>query len=203
MSDGFFIAIEGVDGAGKSTQVALLAKRLRAGGRAAVMVREPGGTPLGEEVRSILLKKHEVPITVEAELLLFLASRVQLYEQCIRPALEGGSVVISDRYYLSTLVYQGIAGGLGEARAAELCERVLGARRPHLHLVLEVPLEDCRRRLGAGEDRFEGRPGFLERVHDGFTRVQGLPGDGIVRVSGEGSSPEVAERIYEEVCHAL
>lgn len=200
---GPFIAFEGVDGCGKSTQVALLAERLEKAGRRHLIVREPGGTLLGEEVRRILLHRRDLPLHVDTETLLFLASRVQLFEEKLRPALRDGVVVLSDRYHLSTLVYQGWARAADMARLRNLIECVLGDRRPSLHIVVEVPIESCLTRLGAQPDRFEQDPAFLARVSEGFQRLEGLPGDKVVRVSGIGTPSEVAERVYAEVQSAL
>ncbi|MGE3166524.1 MAG: dTMP kinase [Planctomycetota bacterium] len=200
---GRFVAFEGVDGCGKSTQVALLAARLSREGRPNLVVREPGGTPLGEEVRRILLHRQELPLHLDTETLLFLASRVQLFEEKVRPALASGVVVLSDRYHLSTLVYQGWARGADAARLRTLLQCVLGDRKPTLHVVIDVPIEQCLSRLGAQPDRFERDPEFLARVSEGFTQVVGLPGDRIARVSGIGEPSAVAERVYAEVCRAL
>ena len=107
-----FIAFEGVDGAGKSTQVRLLAEHLEGQGREVLLCREPGGTELGEELRRILLVTGG-EMDPEVEVLLFMAARAQLCNKVIRPALEAGKVVISDRFLWSSVVYQGIVGGLG------------------------------------------------------------------------------------------
>jgi dTMP kinase len=197
---GFFVALEGVDGVGKSTQVELLRARLAAAGRPVLVVREPGGTALGEAIRELLLARGEVPIGAEAQMLLFLASRLELWEERIEPALRRGEAVISDRFHLSTIVYQGIAGAIGESRAIAVCREVLGPRRPSLSIVITLPVARCRERLGAAWDRFESTPGFLERVAEGFAMTPGIPGDRIERVSGEGSAEEVAARVHEAVC---
>src|SRR4051812_45571444 len=111
-SRGLFLALDGPDGGGKTTQAATLAAWLRARGLDVVACREPGGTPLGERLRDLLLDRETVPLTLRAEMLLYMASRAQLVEQVIRPALESGRVVVSDRSLLASVVYQGIAGGL-------------------------------------------------------------------------------------------
>lgn len=198
-----FIAIEGVDGAGKTTQQRLLAERLRRAGRDVLEVREPGGTALGERVREVLLSAPAVPMCVETETLLFLASRVQLYEEMIAPRLAAGGVVISDRYHLSTLVYQGIAREQGIQRVAELCGLVLANRRPHVNVVLDIPPDERRARRAPGDDRYESDPALIERVARGFAEVKGLPGDRIERVDGSGTPEEVSERVYRAVNDAL
>lgn len=199
-----FIAFEGVDGAGKSTQVRRLADALEAAGTTVVLVREPGGTALGEAVREILLTAKEIELTTEAEALLFLASRVQLYETVIRPALAAGQTVISDRFHLSTLVYQGIAGQLGDAPTRALLRGVLADRRPDLNVIVRAPLADCRARLDSADDRFESRTGFLEHVHAAFEdlaerKIIGLPGDRIESVDGADSVDAVAAAVAELV----
>ncbi|MCA8963011.1 MAG: dTMP kinase, partial [Planctomycetes bacterium] len=195
-----FIALEGVDGAGKSTQVDFLAAWLRETGREVITVREPGGTALGEAVRKILLDRQEIELEAEAEALLFLASRVQLYETVVRPALAEGRTVITDRFHLSTLVYQGLAGELGDGRTRALLRGVLGERRPDVNIVVRVPLATCRERLSSAPDRFESRAGFLERVHAAFESlasgdVIGLPGDRIIPVDGSAGPIAVAGEI--------
>ena len=199
---GAFVAIDGIDGAGKSTQVRLLRERLERAGREVLTVREPGGTRLGEEIRPILLGKA-IPLATETELLLFLASRVQLYTEVIAPAVGAGRIVVSDRYHLSTLVYQGLAGELGEARAAKLVATVLLARRPDLNVVIRLPFEACLERLGDDPDRFESARERMRKVWEGFEETTGLSGDRIVRVDGTGSETEVSARVYEAVKHVV
>ncbi len=200
-----FIAFEGVDGVGKSTQVARLTEALQRRGRTVITVREPGGTSLGEAVREILLNAREIELRAESEALLFLASRVQLFETVIRPALEAGSTVISDRFHLSTLIYQGIAGQLGDAHVRSLLRGVLGERRPDLNIIVRAPLDVCRERLSGSLDRFESRDGFLERVHEGFERlaareILGLPGDRIESVDASRSIEAIAVDVESLVC---
>jgi len=196
---GLFVSLEGVDGAGKSTLAHHLRRRFEEQGREVVLVREPGGTALGEAIRTLLLRREEVVIDPEAQMLLFLASRVQLLETVILPALDRGAVVLSDRFHLSTIVYQGIAGSLGEERSVRVCSAVLGERRPDLHLVLDLPLELARERRGKEVDRFERSEEFLARVVEGFRSTSGLPGDRIVRIPATGAPEEVARLAGEEV----
>lgn len=198
-----FIAFEGVDGSGKSTQIERLRERLRGDGCEPLVVREPGGTALGEEVRNILLHREEIELHVDTEALLFLASRVQLYEEKIRPTLAAGEWVISDRFYLSTLVYQGWAAGSDVEALRRLISVVLGDRRPRLFVVIDTPWELCRARLGDAPDRFEGRDGFLEKVADGMRCCDALAGDTIVRIDGDGAPDVVADRVWEGINDAL
>ena len=196
---GLLITFEGTEGGGKSTQVQLLAERLRAAGRIVRVLREPGGTPIGEEVRHTL--KHSDAnhaMTPEAELLLMNASRAQLVREVIRPALVAGEIVLCDRFYDSTTAYQGYGRRLDLARVKSIIDFAVGDTRPQLTLLLDVPLEvsEARRssrqaklievappaggaknspRLSFNEplrDRMEEADrAFFERVHQGFAAI--------------------------------
>src|SRR5256885_12402141 len=138
---GLFITFEGTEGSGKSTQLALLAKRLQGRGARVRTVREPGGTPIGEEIRHTL--KHSTKsgrMTSEAELLLMNASRAQLVREVIRPALAAGEWVLCDRYYDSTTAYQGYGRGLDLKIVRTVIDFAVGETRPDLTLLLHVPL---------------------------------------------------------------
>ena len=146
---GLFITFEGTEGSGKSTHIQLLAERLRATGRIVRVLREPGGTPIGEEVRHTL--KHSQQnhaMTAEAELLLMNASRAQLVREVVRPALAAGDLVLCDRFYDSTIAYQGYGRQLNLNDVRTIIEFAVGATRPSLTLLLSVPIEvsEARRR---------------------------------------------------------
>jgi dTMP kinase len=163
-----FIVFEGPDGAGKSTQAKLLKENLESRGREVLLVREPGGSALGEKIREILLQEN-CPLTPLTEVFLFNAARSQLIAEVIRPALEKGQVVICDRYYPSTLVYQAFAGGLDLEKVSRLCDMALEDTRPDRILVLDLPLESSLKRLSGRKDRFESRGEvYLEKVRRGF-----------------------------------
>src|SRR5436309_1710762 len=139
---GLFITFEGTEGSGKSTQISLLAERLRAMGLSVRTIREPGGTPIGEEIRHTL--KHSAKnqaMTWEAELLLMNASRAQLVREVIRPALARGEIVLSDRFYDSTTAYQGYGRQLDLAAVKTVIDFAVGDTRPDLTLLLVVPYE--------------------------------------------------------------
>ena len=139
--NGLFITFEGTEGGGKSTQIQLLATRLRATNRSVHVLREPGGTPIGEEIRHTL--KHSEAnhaMTAEAELLLMNASRAQLVREVIRPALVAGEIILCDRFYDSTTAYQGHGRQLDLARVQAIIDFAVGDTRPHLTLLLDVPL---------------------------------------------------------------
>src|SRR3954467_4114591 len=138
---GLFITFEGTEGSGKSTQISVLAEHLRSLGHSVRTLREPGGTPIGEEIRHTL--KHSAnneAMTPEAELLLMNASRAQLVREVIRPALERGEVVLCDRFYDSTIAYQGFGRGLEMNQVRSIIDFAVGDTRPHLTLFLHVPL---------------------------------------------------------------
>jgi len=184
---GRFLALEGVEGAGKSTQARLLGDWLSRQGVPHVMTREPGGTALGEQVRRALLESERV--TARAELLLMLAARATLVDEVVRPALEGGLVVITDRFSLSTLAYQARGRGLAEAEVRRLNAFATGGLEPDLTLVLDVPLDVGVDRLdqrARARDRFEQADGdFHARVAQAYGEfVKNEPG--VERVDGTG-----------------
>src|ERR1700744_4662270 len=141
MSKGFFITFEGTEGCGKSTQIAALAERIHALGHRVRLLREPGGTPIGEEIRHTL--KHSNAnhaMTAETELLLMNASRAQLVREIIRPALADGMIVLCDRFYDSTIAYQGHGRGLDLPTVQQIVDCAVGETRPDLTLFLIVPV---------------------------------------------------------------
>ena len=169
---GFFLVLDGPDGGGKTTQASRLSDWLRERGFEVVRCRDPGGTPLGDRLRAILLDRETVNLSIRAEMLLYMASRAQLVEEVIRPALEAGRVVVSDRFLLATIVYQGFAGGPRSGRGRRRSAgRPPAGLLPDLTLVLDVPPEAARRRVGRARDRIEDRPAdYRERVREGFLR---------------------------------
>lgn len=174
---GLFISFEGTEGGGKTTQIALLAERLRLLGRVVQVVREPGGTPIGEEIRHTL--KHSPgnsDMTPEAELLLMNASRAQLVREVIRPALAAGEIVLCDRFHDSTTAYQGHGRQLDLRLVQSVIDFAIGDTRPDLTLLLQVPLavSEARRaaRGAGGRDRFEEADrDFFERVETGYQAI--------------------------------
>lgn len=175
-----FITLEGPDGAGKSSQAARLGAALQERGLLVTTVREPGGTPIGEAIRALLLDpERDVGQGPLVDALLFVAARAQLVEEVIRPALAEGRIVICDRYADSTLAYQGYGSGLDLGWLASLSARATGGLAPDLTLLLDVPVETgLDRRAGgpAGErTRFEGAsrsdPDFHRRVREGYLEL--------------------------------
>jgi len=164
-----FISLDGLDGTGKSTQCRLLAEWLASLNIPATTCTDPGGTPLGQELRQILLHGREHHLAITTEALLFMASRAQLVQDVIRPALDRGEVVISDRFTLANVVYQGHAGGLNPDDLWKVGAIATGGLEPDLALVLDLPLEAALARRNREADRMEERDReFHEAVKRGF-----------------------------------
>lgn len=176
---GLFITLEGPEGAGKSTNREYLAERLREQGLDVVMTREPGGTPLAERIRELLLAPTDETMAADTELLLMFAARAQHLAQIIRPALARNAVVLCDRFTDATYAYQGGGRGLSQARIATLESFVQGTLRPDLTLVFDLPVEVGLARAAARGrlDRFEQEgQAFFEAVRQAYLqRAQGEP----------------------------
>ena len=201
--NGKFITFEGPEGAGKSTQLRLLAEELRSRGLEVITTREPGGTPLAEVLRNIL-KTHQGTETLhpETELLLMEAARSQHAREVILPALERGAVVLCDRFYDSTTAYQGAARNIDTSLIAELNIFAAAFRKPDLTLILDLDIESGFRRAGkrqetAGEyDRFEAENrSFHSRVREGFHAIAAKEPQRVRIIDAEGTPEEVAARI--------
>jgi dTMP kinase len=193
-----FVTFEGVDWSGKSTQAALLAGWLTAEGRQVLLTREPGGTPVAEAVRDVVLHGHDM--TPWAEAALYAAARADHVEHAIRPALERGEDVVCDRYIDSSVAYQGIGRGLGEEQVRELNLLVTRGLLPDRTFLVLLDPDEARRR-GAGQpDRIE-REGddFWRRVDDGFRLLASEFPARIVTVDGSRSPDEIAEEVREHV----
>lgn len=176
VQEGFFLSLEGSEGCGKSTQIAMLKSYLLGRSIETVMVREPGGTALGEKIRHLL--QHDDAgegMSAEAELLLFAASRAQLMREVIRPELAKGRLVIADRFLDSTTVYQGVARGLDAAAVAAINGFATAQRKPDLTILLDVDLATGRRRASGRQDepdRMERESdAFFENVRQGYLRL--------------------------------
>ena len=166
-TSGRFVVLEGIDGVGKTTQIALLGAWLEALGVPHTLVREPGGTPVGEAIREVVLARTELDISRESELLLILAARAAVVRDVIRPALAGERVVVADRYALSTLAYQVRGRGLDEDPVRRANELATGGLVPDLSVVLDLPLDESMGRAARGR----GRPDRIEREGQGFRRT--------------------------------
>ena len=212
---GLFITFEGNEGSGKSTQVALLARRLVALGREVLTLREPGGTPIGEEIRHTL--KHSAAnhaMTAEAELLLMNASRAQLVREIIRPALAAGKVVLSDRFYDSTTAYQGYGRGLDLSVVNTVIDFAVGPTRPDLTLLLAVPPAVSAQRLLTRQstlpfmrDRIEEADrDFFARVAQGYQAILAAEPGRVKAVSALGTVAQIETEIWgliERHCEVL
>ncbi|HEX6699355.1 MAG TPA: dTMP kinase [Gaiellaceae bacterium] len=193
-----FVTFEGLDGSGKTTQAELLRTRLAAEGREVVATREPGGTPLGERVRDLLLNGTEM--TPWAEAALFAAARAELVERVIAPALEGGGDVISDRYIDSSLAYQGIARGLGVDRVLELNLQATRGLLPDLTFLLLLPPDESASRLGESRDRIEREGGgFRTAVDAAYRELAELFPRRVVPLDATLPAEELAETVHGRV----
>jgi len=195
-----FVSIDGGDGAGKSTQVALLCEWLRSEGCEVVACRDPGSTPLGEAVRELVLNRHDLRIDRRSEMLLYMAARAQLVAEVIRPALAQGKSVISDRYLLANVVYQGHGGGLDVPSLWEVGRVATGGLEPEVTIVLDLPVEAAAQRLQRTLDRMEQQgDAFHERVRQGFVHEAARRPDRIVVIDAARSIDEVQAEIRRAV----
>src|SRR5476651_188590 len=208
MTKGLFITFEGSEGCGKSTQIELLARQLRAIGYRVRTLREPGGTPIGEEIRHTLKhSQNNAGMTAEAELLLMNASRAQLVREVIRPALAAGNVVLCDRFYDSTTAYQGYGRELDLQMVKAMIDIAVGATRPDLTLLLTVSPEigEMRRAMRQStlpfmRDRIEeADKKFFERVVKGYEAIAAAEKNRVHVLDGSGQTEIVCEKIWEIV----
>jgi dTMP kinase len=208
---GLFITFEGIEGSGKSTQVSLLNDHLTKSGRSVMLTREPGGTPIGDEIRKILLDPSNRSLDPTAELLLYAASRAQHLREVILPALEAGRVVLCDRFSDATLAYQGYGRGLSIRTIADLDRIVTAGLRPDLTILLDI---EARTGLGRargrnatqgllGEARFENEDiAFHTRVRDGYFRIANESPQRIRIVNGA-RKPEEVQRDVREIVDGI
>ncbi len=201
---GRFITLEGGEGAGKSTQIGLLADWLAGRGCQVVQTREPGGSQGAEDVRRLLVEGEPGRWLPWSETLLFFAARYDHAERLIKPALAAGSWVVSDRFADSTMAYQGAAGGVAAADIAQLYRLVLGDFAPDLTLILDVPVETGLARAGLRDGRNGGRfermdVAFHHRVRDGFRKIAAAEPDRCVIIDADADREAVAARIRDAV----
>ena len=209
---GLFITFEGTEGCGKSTQVELLARRLGALGHRVRALREPGGTPIGEQIRHTLKhSKDNAAMTAQTELLLMNASRAQLVREVIRPALAAGEIVVCDRFYDSTTAYQGYGRQLDLKMVHAVIDVAVGEVKPNLTLLLHVPAEVSAKRLHSRQtslpfvrDRFEEADRkFFERVAHGFGVIAAAEPQRVRFINGAQPVEVVCEQIWEIIYPAL
>lgn len=199
-----FISFEGGDGCGKSTQQQRLARRLESQGHEVVLCRDPGSTPLGDEIRRILLHGNDLHITDRTEMFLFMAARAQLVDEVIRPALESGKIVLSDRFLLSSFVYQGYSGGVPVADLENVGRIAVDGILPKLIFVLDIPYETALERIGrrAVPDRMEAKgEEYHRRVRAGFLELARADPDHCVVLDGtlpaEALEAEIMKNVQE------
>jgi dTMP kinase len=193
-----FVTFEGVDWSGKSTQAGLLADWLRGQGRTVLSTREPGGTPVGEAVREVVLHGHDM--TPWAEAALYAAARADHVEHAIRPALERGEDVVCDRYIDSSVAYQGVARALGEEEVLQLNLTVTRGLLPDRTILVLLDADEAQRRGEGRPDRIE-REGasFMRRVDEAYRALAARHSERIVPVDGARPADEIAEEVREHV----
>jgi dTMP kinase len=202
-----FITFEGIDGSGKSSQIELLHHRLERAGHEVVCLRDPGGAPLSERIRSVLLDPA-MQIAPFAEMLLFSAARTQLVEETILPALKKGKVVISDRFYDSTTAYQGIGRGIAELEwLVEFHRHVTGGLVPDRTYFLDLPLGHARMRLGSrspDSDRMERSDNaFYQRVIQGYHQIAASEPDRLKVIDAMADIDEMHLEIWNDLVQLL
>jgi dTMP kinase len=199
-----FFSFDGVDGTGKSTQIALLAEALKQRGRDVVTCRDPGSTPLGERLRQILLDHHDTPIHRRSEMLLYMAARAALVEEVIRPALAAGKVVISDRYLLANVVYQGHAGGLSPDDVWRVGEVTVACVMPRLVFLLDMPADRAASRIQRAHDRMESQGlQYLEKVRQGFLTEALRRPESIIVIDADRPPDEIHTEVLHSANQAL
>lgn len=196
---GFLVSFEGAEGSGKSTQLALLGDYLQREGYPITITREPGGTPIGERIRDLLLSPDFQEMAPLAEALLYAADRAQHLQQVITPALKRGEVVLTDRFVDASLVYQGIAQGLGLKLVETINDLVLKGLRPQLTLLFDIDPRIGQKRLGEKKDRIESLSlSFHQRVRETYLELAAKDNRFLV-LDGSRRPEDLHQRIKEEI----
>lgn len=207
MTRGLFITFEGIDGCGKSTQIELLREFLDSKGIDNIVIREPGGTVVGEKIREILLDKKNSDMTPLAELLLFEAARTQIVSEKISPALEEGTCVICDRFFDSSMAYQGVARGMGTDVVSLLNNVAVAGIAPDITFFLDITVEESlarRNKRGEESDRIESAgDSFLEKVRQGYLYAAVYDSDRIKTIDASSSIEDIASQIQDIVSERL
>lgn len=199
-----FLSLDGIDGVGKSTQVELLSVWLTEQGYSVCCCRDPGTTQLGETLRTIFLKDKELEVSPGSEMLIYMTARAQLVEEIIRPALQSGKLVLSDRFLLANVVYQGHAGQLDPADIWQVGRIATAGLLPDLTIVLDLEAEQGLSRLDGEKDRIESRGReFMEKVRQGFLAEAEQDPNAIKIISGFGSIDDVQQQIRSCVAEFL
>lgn len=203
-----FITLEGIEGCGKSTQARLLAQRLKKEGYPCLLTREPGGTPIGREIRQVILNPRHHRMSPEAELGLYFSDRAQHLREVVWPALEAGKIVVCDRFTDSTIAYQGYGRKLSLRMIRSLDRIMTGAYRPDVTLLLDLPIEKGLTRARArnheeallDEGRFESEEiEFHERVREGYMKMVRREPRRFIVVSAEGTRRSVQDAVWKAV----
>ena len=209
---GKFITLEGIEGSGKTTQARLLADRLQELGHEVLLTREPGGTELGQAIREMLKRTiPDEPVVPEAEMLLFEASRAQLVRLAIMPALEAGSIVVSDRFTDSTTVYQGCARGLDKAAVGTVSKFATGSLVPDLTILLDVDVTTGLSRIaarnietGSESDRIEREArSFHEKVRSGYLAIAEAEPARVKVLDGSRDESQVVDDVWRSIQNVL
>lgn len=203
-SGGLFVVLDGTEGSGKSTQVRLLEGRFKAIGRDVLLVRDPGTTRIGEQIRGILLDPAHDEMSMRCEMLLYMSARAQMMSQSILPALQSGQVVICDRFVSSTLAYQLGGDGLSAGEIRAVAEIAIKGRWPDLTILLDLPADKSLARVKRAKDRIEQRPlSYHEQVRRNY-RAQAEDDPRRFRVVDADRTPEqVGEDVWREVAALL
>jgi len=205
-----FITFEGVEGCGKTTQIGLLADTLKKAGKKTLLTREPGGCPISDKIRAILLDAGNSEMTPKTELLLYAAARAQHIDEVIRPALASGAIVLCDRFTDATIAYQGFGRGLDQNLIKDLNETATTDCRPDLTVLIDCPAETGLKRaiarIEAGtasdskhlrEERFERESlEFHQRVRNGYLQIAADSAERFIVIDGQGSVAEIAAEIF-------
>ena len=199
MKKGLFITFEGTDGVGKSTQLRLCEQYLIEKGHDIIITREPGGCDISEQIRAVILDKKNIAMSPECEALLYAAARAQHMSEVILPALEAGKTVICDRFYDSSMAYQGFGRMLGEELVSSVNEPALYGRLPDLTILLSLPPEKAfERKHGEHDDRIEiSGDAFFERVYKGFNKIAADNPDRVCLIEATGSIEETFRAIKQ------
>lgn len=202
-SNGLFITFEGGEGAGKSTLIENLYQALLEKGYDVLKSREPGGTPLGEQVRELLLHQDKIPLSAMSELLLFLTSRAQHIEDVLKPHVQKGGIVLCDRFNDSTIAYQGEARGIGLEETKQLCELACQGFLPHITFILDLdPSKGMKRisKMNKEWDRLEEQKlSFHQKVYEGYHKLAKLDADRIQLIDASLSKEEVFQSAWNQI----
>ncbi len=206
MEKGLFITLEGADGCGKSTQSKFLKERLEADGYDVILTREPGGCPISEKIRDIILDNNNSDILDITEAYLYAASRAQHVHEVIIPALEEGTIVICDRFIHSSIAYQGYGRMLGKERVAEINKHAIGDCMPDVTLFMEFDPTSAFERMKKRKmkDRLESQEEeFYSRLFDGYLKIMKQGGDNMITIDASGTKFDTREIIYNEINQVL